>query len=101
MKSLKLVKGGVKVNLSQEVNLKFGQLIARAAYFKKKKELKNLRAMFIEYYIESNEHLILIELLKQYEYLMELGPVPFKFVGEYIEKIDSFLEKENKRAKKA
>jgi hypothetical protein len=94
---IKLIKGGKNVDLSQEVNIQFSQLISRSAYFKKKKELKELKSLFIEYTIQSQEHLTLLEIFKQYNYLMDLGDVPFSFIGEYIDKIHQFLEKESKK----
>jgi hypothetical protein len=101
MKKLTLIMGGPKVDHSQEVNLQFGKLISRAAYFKKKKEYKEIKSLYVEYAIHSEEHLVLLELFKQYSSIMELGDVPFQFIGEYIGKIDSFLEKESNKFKKA
>jgi hypothetical protein len=76
-------------------------LFSRAAYYKKKKEQKELKLHFLEYAVESNEHLLLLEIFKKYDFLMELNAPPLKFIGESIEKIDLFLEQESKKPLKA
>ena len=81
--TLRLIKGGTPPDLTEEVNLQFAKLMVQATYHNKKEELKELQDLVVEYDLEQKEHLILLELFKQYNYLLELKPAPFKFIQQF------------------
>jgi hypothetical protein len=99
--ALRLIKGGKEQDMSQEVNLQFGKLMLHAAYFGKTSEMKEIQDLLVEYDQESKQHLLLLELFKKFDGLLQLGEVPMEFFQKFKAETEMMAEMERKPAKKA
>jgi hypothetical protein len=98
--TLRLIKGGKQLDLTPEVNLQFGKLMVQATYFQKNQEIREIQDLIIEHDQKAKEHLLLLELFKQYDYLLALGEVPAEFFQQFKRETEFMVEMENSPPKK-
>lgn len=67
-------------NSESEVNLKYGNLIARAIYYNKEKEISEIQNLIYSYEARKLIKSQLLVCLSNYDYLLSLPCPPFRFI---------------------
>ena len=95
--TLRIVKGGKQVDRTSEVNSMFARLCAQAAFHRKTEEFEQIQEFYQNHFIDSSEHVLLLEIFDQFKDLLFLPPAPLSFISSFIEQLSSNnpLEQDN------